>query len=144
MTQIHPTQGDCPMSTETTAKTEALPPAAAWDALALECSQLAALAERIRDRISTVEDPAVVLDELRAAHEQVDAAARAVLPLAGECRRATYTALRKTMDVAQIREAFGLGTVQAVYNVLEGRRSAAKKKRSAGQLGSVQSPARPN
>lgn len=116
------------MSTETT-KTEALPPAAAWDALALECSQLAALAERIRDRITTVEDPAAVLDELRAAHEQVDAAARAVLPLAGECRRATYTALRKTMDVTQIREAFGLGTVQAVYNVLEGRRSASKKNR---------------
>lgn len=123
------------MSTETTRpvaatpKTEPMPPAAAWDALALECNTLATLAEQMRDRVATTGDLAAIIDELRAAHEQVDTAARAVLPLVAEVRRSPYTALHQTMAPKHIAEAFGLGTVTAVYNVLGGRRSATKKNR---------------
>lgn len=105
--------------------------AAACDALALELRQLAELVESTRATLVNASDPAApeVLAELRIAHERLDESGRAVMPLIGECRRTTYTVLyEQDMTHRQIADAFGLSEA-AVWNVIAGRRSAAKKKR---------------
>lgn len=105
--------------------------AAAWDALALELRQLAELVETTRATLVNADDPTTpeVLAELRLAHERLDESGRAVMPLVGECRRTTYSVLyEQDMTYAAIAGAFGLGSDQAIGNVLAGRRSAAKKR----------------
>lgn len=119
------------MTAETTTEATSEPPSlpTAYDTLAWQSRDLAEQAERIRDLIAASEDPTQITDELRDAHAHLEESARAVLPLVGESRRSTYTVLRERMAVMEIVKAFGLGSYQAVANVLAGRRSASKRKR---------------
>lgn len=112
--------------------------AAAWDALALEIRQLAELVESTRATLVNASDPTApeVLAELALAHERLAESGRAVMPLVAECRRTTYSVLyEQDMTHREIADAFGLGTEQAVWNVMAGRRSASKRKRKPEEGG---------
>lgn len=127
------------MTTDATTEKSAADKTAAWDALLLELRQLVELAERARDTTTANADDLTapeVLAELRLTHERLDESGRAVMPLVAACRRGTYKALRGDekpwrMTYEEIAEAFGLGSHQAIGNVLAGRRSKSKRRRLA-------------